>query len=60
MKEYALKFYQLSHYASELVSSMMARMRKFSFRLSRDLVFEYKVALLNKDMNNSRLVVYIK
>lgn len=38
VKEYALKFHQLSCYASELMSSMRARMWKFSFGLSHDLV----------------------
>lgn len=38
VKEYALKFHQLSRYAPGLVSDMWARMRKFGFGLSRDLI----------------------
>lgn len=60
MKEYALKFHQLSHYASELVSSMRARMRKFTYGLSPELVFECKVVMLNCDIDISRLVVYVQ
>lgn len=60
IKEYSLKFHQLSRYAPELVTSMRARMRKFAFGLSRDLILESKAALLNKDMDISRLVVYMQ
>lgn len=60
MSKYALKFHQLSRYAPELVSSMRARMRKFAFGLSRDFIVECKTALLNKDMDISRLVVYMQ
>lgn len=34
VKEYVLKFHQLSRYVLELVSSMRARIRKFAFGLS--------------------------
>ena len=57
IKEYALKFQQLSHHALELVSNMRYRMSKFIFGLSHNLILESKVALLNKDMDISRLVV---
>lgn len=60
MKEFALKFHQLSHYSPELMSSMRARMRMFSFDLPWDLVLEYKFALLNSDINISRIMVYIQ
>lgn len=53
VKEYALKLYQLSQYTPELVFSMRARIRKFSFSLSRELILESKATLLNKDMDIS-------
>lgn len=59
MKEYALRIHQLSHYVSKLVSSMRARMRKFSLGLSRDLVLECKAVMFNNDMDISRLAVYM-
>lgn len=40
VKEYALKFHQLSRYAPELVSNMRTRMRKFALGLSRELILE--------------------
>ncbi|KAF3639115.1 hypothetical protein FXO37_24093 [Capsicum annuum] len=40
VKEYALKFHQLSWYAPELESNMRAQMRKFSSGLSRELILE--------------------
>ncbi|KAF3673519.1 hypothetical protein FXO38_03981 [Capsicum annuum] len=60
VKEYALKFHQLSWYALEMVSSMRDRMRKFAFGLSRDLILESKAALSIKDMDISSLVMYLQ
>lgn len=51
VKGYALKFHQLYRYASELVSSVRARISKFTSRFFYDLV-------LNKYMDISKLVVY--
>lgn len=42
VKEYALKFHQLSHYDPKLVSIMRDRMRNFSSNLSQDFVLEFK------------------
>lgn len=42
LKEYALKFTQLSYYAFEMVSIMRSHMRKFAFGLSNDLALECK------------------
>lgn len=37
----------------------MARMRKFASGMSDDLVLEWKVSMLNKDMDFSRLSVHM-
>ncbi|XP_047263644.1 uncharacterized protein LOC124896149 [Capsicum annuum] len=42
VKDYTLKFNQLSCYASKLVGNMRARMRKFASDLSDDLIKEQK------------------
>lgn len=55
VKEYALKFTQLSRYAPELVGNMRAHMRKFASGLSVNLVLECKGAMLNRDMDFSKL-----
>ena len=55
-----MKFTQLSHYAPELVSNMRARMRKFASGLNDGLVLECKGAMLNSDMDISRLVVHMQ
>ena len=56
VKEYTLKFTQLSRYAPELAGNMRARMRKFVFYL----VLEYKRAILNRDMDFSWLSVHMQ
>ncbi|KAF3622283.1 hypothetical protein FXO38_31372 [Capsicum annuum] len=55
VKEYALKFHQLSRYAPKLVFDMRATMRKFTSGLSQNLILKTKTALLIKDMDISRL-----
>ena len=59
VKEYALKLKSLTQYALELVSRMRVRIRKFAFGLSHYLILQNKATLLNKDMNSSKLVMYI-
>lgn len=59
IKEYALKFHQLSSYAPKLVSDMRTGMRKFTLGLSHDLILKIKTTLLIKNMDISRLVVYM-
>ncbi|KAF3623728.1 hypothetical protein FXO38_30603 [Capsicum annuum] len=46
--------------ALELVSDMRARIRKFTSRISKDLILESKTVFLIKDIDISRLVVYIQ
>lgn len=46
VKEYTLKFTQLSRYAPELAGNLRAHMRKFAFDLSDDLVLECKGKML--------------
>lgn len=58
VREYGLKFTQLSRYAPELVSTMRAKMRKFVSGISDEVVLECKGAMLNKDMDISRLMMY--
>lgn len=51
IKEYTLKFHQLSRNAPNLVFNMRARMRKFTFGLFRDSILESITTLLIKDMD---------
>ena len=60
VKDYALKFQQLSRYSPELVFNMRSKMRKFASGLSRDLVLECMATRLNNDMDISKLVVYMQ
>ncbi|XP_047251390.1 uncharacterized protein LOC124886600 [Capsicum annuum] len=60
VKEYTLEFNQLSCYALELAGNMQAHMRKFTSGLSDDLVLECKGAMLNRDMDFSRLSVHMQ
>ncbi|XP_047256146.1 uncharacterized protein LOC124888904 [Capsicum annuum] len=57
VKEYALKFTQLSRYAPDLVSNRRSRMRIFTSDLSKDILLEYKGDMLNNDINISRDVL---
>ncbi|XP_047267548.1 uncharacterized protein LOC124897968 [Capsicum annuum] len=47
-------------YSTNLVADIRARMRKFTSRLSRDLILESKIALLIKDIDISRLVIHLQ
>lgn len=38
----------------------MSRLRKLSFKLSDDLVLEHKGAMLNRDMEFSRISIHIQ
>ena len=60
MKEYHMKFTQLSRYASEMVPTVRAKMRKFVSGLAKQVKREGKAAILNADMDFSRLVVYLQ
>lgn len=60
VKEYTLKFTQLSHYASEMLSDMRSRMKIFACGHSNDLVLECKGSILNSDNDISWLVVYMQ
>ena len=60
VKEYTLKYHQLSRYSTELVSSMRARIRKFASGLSYDSVLECKTTMLNNDIDIYRMVVYMQ
>src|SRR5688572_14258549 len=60
VKEYHMKFTQLSRYASEMVPTMRAKMRKFVSGLAKHVKREGKAAILNNNMDFSRLVVYLQ
>lgn len=60
IKEYTLKFNQIACYASELAINMRAYMTKFASGLLDDLVLECKGAMLNRDMNFSRLSIHMQ
>lgn len=58
VKEYGLKFIQLSRYAPQMVPDMRAKMKKFISGLNKHVKKECKASLLISDMNISRLIVY--
>lgn len=58
VKEYAFKFHKLSRYAPDIVSSIWARMHKFSLGLSHELVSESMAALLINNTEISRFIVH--
>ena len=55
---HSLREVQFERY--QLVSYMRARMRKFSSGLSLELILEFKMTLLIKDMDISRLIVHMQ
>lgn len=64
VKEYGLKFHELSQYTLEMVFIIWDRMHKFSLGQSREALglshnfdFKSKIALFINDMEISRLVV---
>ena len=58
MKEYSLKFTQLSKYVSCLVSNYSAVMNKFLMGVSSFFEEECHTTMLNHDMDISSLMVY--
>ncbi|XP_049410718.1 receptor-like protein 43 [Solanum stenotomum] len=58
--EYGLKFTQLSRYASEMVANMRSRMSLFVAGLFRLSNKEGRAAMLIRDMDISRLMVYVQ
>ncbi|KAH0728063.1 hypothetical protein KY284_003928 [Solanum tuberosum] len=58
--EYGLKFTQLSRYAPEMVANMRGRMHFFVAGLGHLSSKEGRVAMLIRDMDNSRLMVYVQ
>jgi len=58
VKEYSLKFTQLSKYAPTLVANSRARMNKFVMGVSDLVEEECHTAMLHHDMDISRLMAY--
>lgn len=58
MKEYNLKFIQLSKYASETISDMRANMRKLVSGLGKHVKREWKASFLISDMDSFKLMMY--
>lgn len=57
VKEYTMKFNQLSRYSSDMAGNMRAHMRMFASDLLDDLVLECKEKILNRNMEFSRLFI---
>jgi len=58
IREYALKFTQLSKYAPTMVADSRAKMSKFVSGVSKMMVKECRTAMLIHDMDISRLMVH--
>lgn len=58
IKEYCLKFNQLAKYAPDLVADNRASMSKFVTGVSCYVVKKCRYAMLNSEMNLSRLMTY--
>ena len=58
VKEYSLKFIQLSKYAPSMVANPRSRMNKFVTGVSSWVEKDFRTAMLLNDMDLSRLMVY--
>lgn len=58
LKEYSIKFTQLSMYASTFVPNSKARMHKFVMGVSSFVEEECHTTIFNDHMDISRLMVY--
>ena len=58
VREYCLKFNQLSKYAPDLVADNRASMSKFVTGVSSYMINECRSAMLNSEMNLSRLMTH--
>ena len=58
VREYCLKFNQLAKYAPDLVTNNWASMSKFVTGVSSSVVKECRFAILNSEMNISRLMTH--
>lgn len=59
VKEYTLKFHQLSRYALAFMANMRVGMIKFASGLNWNLILESKTALRIEDVDISRLTVHM-
>lgn len=59
VREYSLKFHQLSMFAPILVDDMRSIIRKFASGLNRALILESKTSFLIKYMDIYRLIVHM-
>ena len=58
VKEYSLKFTQLTRYAPHVVADSRAKMSKFTLGVNDSMVNECRSAMLNSDMTLSRLMTH--
>ena len=58
VREYCLKFNQLAKYASDVVADNWASMSKFVTGVSSYVVKECRSAMLNSEMNLSRMMTH--
>ena len=58
VREYCLKFNQLAKYAPDLVADNQASMSKFVIGVSSYVVKECRSAMLNSEINLSRLMTH--
>lgn len=58
VKEYSLKFTQLSRYAPHVVANRRAKMSKFALGVNDSMVNEWRFTILNSDMTLARLMTH--
>ena len=60
VREYSLKFVKLSRYATSLVSNNKDEMSRFLTGITRDLEEKCRSAMINDNMDLSRLMVHVQ
>ena len=60
VKEYSLKFFKFSKYATSLLSKRKDDMSRFLTGISEELVEECQAAMVHESMDLSRLIVHVQ